>query len=161
MRLQTTGFTIDVSTDWTYGIFQEGSASDGFSIFVDRLPTQFEDPTFIPACMDAVVSLAEPQKTTEITQCRHLSQISNLKYFDYYDPYGTLCMADNVTDSMRAFVGCVLPVLSHFPRESCTFNQMFFVSTGLSQMGFDTVLEHASQQLAAQYHQFEQKMVSL
>lgn len=136
-QLQDTGLTFDVHTDWTHGVYQAGSASDGYHIFIDSHPTVTGDPVFIPSGMHALIVLKEPERLSELIGCRPLDSIPKLKRFDDYDPYGQQCTSEAASELLTSFIGCELPTLWYIPRDGCTFTQAFIISLAFSWDGVD------------------------
>lgn len=142
MKLEATGLTFDVTTEWSGGLFQEGSASDGYLVFT-HIPTRFSVPTPVPSGMDAVINLAQPRRQEELTHCRPMNQIPKMKYFDYYDGQGSQCVFEIAVDIVLERLGCRMAALSYIPsdNEGCSFEQGFLVSTLISDGGVEFLEE--------------------
>lgn len=127
------GLTFDVSNDWTFGIYQDGSASDGFHMFIDELPGQSNVPVPIPAGADALITLAQPKKLQDLMHCYKKDKALKLAYFDHYDPQGIQCKFEKASDIMFDLIGnCRLPGLSYFPKDMCSFDQMVLIYAGVA-----------------------------
>src|SRR4051794_4771857 len=125
MHVQKMGLSADVNIDWGIGAFDDGSASDGFHVFVGAPPCPFRVPVHVPSNMDIRIALAQPRWVEEITGCRATSDIPKLRYFDHYDPYGILCVGNAFVEIMLPTYGCQIPILSYIPEnDSCSLNEI-------------------------------------
>lgn len=126
------GLVFDMNTNWINGIYENGAASDGYYVFIDKLPCLTHDPTPIPAGMDAVITLAQPQKVSYLTDCYPNDHTPKLKYFDYYDPHNVHCTTEVALDVTHDILGCFLSALSYFPEENQTCTLAQYVAMGFA-----------------------------
>lgn len=137
--LSKTGLLIKAKIDWPDVIFYDGTASDGFTIFIGPLPTPWLNPVTVPADMDAFVVLAPATKLKELTGCRSDKGLPSFRHAMYYDEYAVQCVAEVIGDSMVEGFGCLVPNINT-PSDNtsvvCTPKQLFALVSILSGDAF-------------------------
>lgn len=139
MNMKNMGFSIDVKTPSTYGIYDNNSMSDGYHVMIGVMPSQYTVPVHVPSGMDITIILAEPIRINERSYCRQHEAV--LRYFRYDDPDGISYVGDKLAEKAIDSVGCFLPIGNFFPvNGSCHARALFFISvaTAIGEMeGFE------------------------
>lgn len=122
-----------MNQDWSFGIFENGAASDGFHVFIDTMPAFFAVPIHIPSSMDASIALSQPTFMKQKSNCWSLDKLPKLRYFDYYDCEGVHCLINALLEKQMKYLGCTMSWISYSSvNESCKFVQYFLYALAAS-----------------------------
>ena len=98
IHINRSGLAFDVNIDWQLTSFIDNESEDGILVFVAQLASPLSVPIPIPSNVEGMITLAPPKQMHEKLQCRPNDQLPELYFYDYYDPFGSNCLLDQVGD---------------------------------------------------------------
>lgn len=120
LKLESSGFVVNVSFDLAMATYYDDVAQDGFLIDVGRMMYAGSTPVAVPSGADVMITVSA-SKQEQLTECYPHDKTPKLKYFDYYDTMGQFWFAEHtIYDKIISMGGCDVPLMTRYRKLNST-----------------------------------------